>query len=97
MTRERKPTAIMKIHAAMRSLIASGMRRPLWRVYKREKPRCGARCRDGHPCRAPAAYDAAKCRPKNGRCRVHGGLSTGPGAVEGGERRVKEVLEQWTT
>lgn len=43
---------------------------------------CGARCRDGHPCRAPAR--------KNGRCRIHGGLSTGPRTVEG-RRRISEM------
>lgn len=31
--------------------------------------RCGARTRAGHPCRQPAM--------RNGRCRLHGGLSTG--------------------
>jgi hypothetical protein len=35
-------------------------------------PRCGARTRAGCPCRAPAM--------KNGRCRMHGGASTGPSA-----------------
>jgi len=33
-------------------------------------PRCGARTRCGGSCRQPAM--------KNGRCRLHGGLSTGP-------------------
>jgi uncharacterized protein YjcR len=32
-------------------------------------PRCGAKTRQGHPCRSPAM--------KNGRCRMHGGCSTG--------------------
>ena len=32
-------------------------------------PRCGARTRIGSPCRSPAMA--------NGRCRMHGGLSTG--------------------
>lgn len=32
-------------------------------------PRCGARTRSGKPCKAPAM--------KNGRCRMHGGKSTG--------------------
>ena len=38
-------------------------------------PRCGARTRAGCPCRQPAM--------KNGRCRMHGGLSTGPRTPEG--------------
>ncbi len=38
-------------------------------------PRCGARTRAGGCCRQPAM--------KNGRCRMHGGLSTGPRTPEG--------------
>ena len=38
-------------------------------------PRCGARARSGCPCRAPAMA--------NGRCRMHGGRSTGPRTAEG--------------
>jgi len=38
-------------------------------------PRCGARTRAGTCCRQPAM--------KNGRCRLHGGLSTGPRTPEG--------------
>jgi hypothetical protein len=38
-------------------------------------PRCGARTRCGGECRQPAM--------KNGRCRMHGGLSTGPRTPEG--------------
>jgi hypothetical protein len=33
-------------------------------------PRCGARTRSGTPCKGPAMA--------NGRCRMHGGPSTGP-------------------
>ena len=38
-------------------------------------PRCGARTRSGCACRAPAMA--------NGRCRMHGGRSTGPRTPEG--------------
>jgi len=41
-------------------------------------PRCGAKTRKGTPCQAPAM--------KNGRCRLHGGKSTGPKTPEGVER-----------
>jgi len=41
-------------------------------------PRCGARTRAGCACRQPAM--------KNGRCRLHGGLSTGPRTAEGKRR-----------
>ncbi len=41
-------------------------------------PRCGAKTRQGTACRCPAM--------PNGRCRLHGGHSTGPRTVEGLER-----------
>ncbi len=41
-------------------------------------PRCGAKTRKDTPCQAPAM--------KNGRCRLHGGKSTGPKTPEGIER-----------
>ena len=44
-------------------------------------PRCGARNRAGGSCRAPAMA--------NGRCRLHGGKSTGPITCEGLERSRK--------
>jgi hypothetical protein len=55
---------------------------PRWRVLLDEAtsaPRCGATCkRTGQPCRGPAM--------RNGRCRMHGGASTGPRTPEGRER-----------
>lgn len=44
-------------------------------------PRCGAKTRKGTPCKAPAMA--------NGRCRMHGGKSTGPKTPEGLERSQK--------
>jgi hypothetical protein len=41
-------------------------------------PRCGAHTRAGDGCRQPAMA--------NGRCRLHGGLSTGPRTAEGRAR-----------
>lgn len=41
-------------------------------------PRCGARTRSASSCRQPAM--------PNGRCRLHGGKSTGPRTAEGRER-----------
>jgi hypothetical protein len=38
-------------------------------------PRCGARTRSGNPCRSPTMA--------NGRCRMHGGKSTGPRTAGG--------------
>ena len=37
--------------------------------------RCGARTRGGSPCQGPVM--------PNGRCRMHGGASTGPRTAEG--------------
>jgi len=42
---------------------------------------CGAKTRRGTPCQGPAM--------RNGRCRMHGGLSTGPRTREGLERSRK--------
>ena len=44
-------------------------------------PRCGAKTRRGTPCQCPAM--------SNGRCRLHGGLSTGPKTPEGLARSQK--------
>jgi hypothetical protein len=41
-------------------------------------PRCLAKTRRGTLCQCPAM--------KNGRCKLHGGLSTGPKTAEGLER-----------
>src|SRR6266568_1683817 len=63
-------------------------------LYKCELPRCGARCRDGHPCQARATRDVATgCLVRNGRCRLHGGLSTGPRTL-GGRRRIGEAARR---
>jgi hypothetical protein len=43
-------------------------------------PRCGARTRVGIPCRAAAM--------PNGRCRMHGGPSTGP-RTEAGKAKIR--------
>ncbi len=43
---------------------------------KKSKPRCGARRKyDGQPCEAQALA--------SGRCKLHGGLSTGPRSLHG--------------
>jgi ribosomal protein L32 len=59
-------------------------RLPDWRVtmpMAHACARCGARTRAGTPCRSPAM--------RNGRCRMHGGLSTGPTSPEGLARLVQ--------
>ena len=44
----------------------------------KQATRCAAKNRRGSSCRCPAM--------KNGRCRLHGGLSTGPRTPEGRAR-----------
>jgi hypothetical protein len=48
--------------------------------------RCGAKNRRGTHCMCPAM--------PNGRCRLHGGLSTGPKTPEGIERIRRAVTKQ---
>jgi hypothetical protein len=79
------------------------------RTPKGKRPRCGARCRDGHACQAPPVWDKARNAPRNGRCRLHGGFLMGPrrsGKREGSQpaenaRREasegKVPAEVWTT
>jgi hypothetical protein len=47
--------------------------------------RCGAKTRRGTPCQCPAMA--------NGRCRLHGGLSTGPKTAEGIDRIRRAVTK----
>lgn len=67
-------------------------RRPPKRV---RRPQCGAKCRDGHACRAPAVWDKLNNRPRNDRCKLHGGMSTGPRTMEGKARIAAAQRERW--
>ena len=49
--------------------------------------RCGAKTRQGLPCKRPA-------NKRNGRCRLHGGRSIGPKSAEG---RAKIAAANTTT
>src|ERR1700687_531561 len=51
----------------------------------RNAARCGAKTRRGGPCQCPAMA--------NGRCRLHGGLSTGPKTAAGIERIRRAVTK----
>jgi hypothetical protein len=56
-----------------------------WRAHldlAHAAPRCGAKRRDGGACKSPAVTNRL-------RCRMHGGLSTGPRTPEGLERSRK--------
>ena len=49
-------------------------------------PKCGACTRSGRPCEAPAYREPRALFARNGRCRLHGGLSTGPRTLAGRAR-----------
>jgi len=67
---------------------ASWSWRPEWRPRKKDRPRCGAKTRKGTPCQAPGSG-------RGGRCRNHGGLSTGPRTPEGRARAAAAVRARW--
>ena len=91
MTREKNSDNDALLREALRMIRQMGYRKPFDRVYRSERHPCGARCRDGHPCQAPAMLDQETgCYVRNGRCRIHGGRSTGPRTLEG-KRRIAEA------
>lgn len=61
--------------------------------WKKNRPLCGAKCRNGSSCKAKAVVDSKTNTPTNGRCRMHGGLSTGPKTLEGKERSQKAARQ----
>lgn len=66
---------------------------------RKNHPLCGAKCRDGHACKAKAIVNPKTDKPINGRCKNHGGKSTGA-KTEEGKARCREaakrgMLEYW--
>ncbi|WP_420853660.1 HGGxSTG domain-containing protein [Sphingomonas beigongshangi] len=49
---------------------------------------CGAMTRLGTPCRRSDIY-------RSGRCRLHGGLSTGPTSEAGRARAIANLSKRW--
>jgi len=66
---------------------------PGWTTPKRLRPKCGAKTRIGQPCIAPVVWDKEHDRPINGRCRMHGGLSTGPKTERGKIRSLMNLRQ----
>ena len=70
-----------------------------WRRHRvtprRSRPRCGAKSKQGNgaPCMAPVVWDDERDAPRNGRCRMHGGLSTGPRTSEGRARALANLVQ----
>ena len=60
-------------------------------------PPCGARTKSygGRPCQAPPVIDRGTGQPRNGRCRLHGGLSTGPKTAQGKARTLAALCAGW--
>lgn len=65
----------------------------LQRIPKEQRPFCGAKTRNGESCKSRAVFGMA-------RCRMHGGMSTGPKTEEGrariaesNSRRVKKKCQ----
>lgn len=49
------------------------------------RSKCGAKTRKGTPCIASSVWDEKNDKVRNGRCKLHGGLSTGPKTEAGKE------------
>src|SRR5579872_1060440 len=60
-------------------------------------PRCGARTRNGERCDAtPALHPRNPANfVRSGRCRLHGGTSTGPQTAEGKARVSSAARRMW--
>ena len=55
---------------------------------RRDRPQCGARTRSGHSCQM-------RVEQGKNRCRLHGGLSTGPRTPEGKARIAEALRRRW--
>lgn len=54
------------------------------RPPRRERPRCTAIAKTtGRRCQMAAYWQPGDPAPRNGKCRIHGGMSTGPKTAEG--------------
>lgn len=71
---------------ALRNVTAPARRPP-----RGDRPKCGAKTRLGRPCVARAVWLPGAPEPRNGRCRNHGGLSTGPKTPEGQQRSAEAL------
>lgn len=61
------------------------VRRKMLRMPRNKRGFCGAKTRVGTPCKAPPVWDKVHDIPRNGRCKLHGGLSTGAKTEAGKE------------
>ena len=68
---------------------------PKTKVIRKGWPRCGAKTRQGPPCQAPVVWDKIREQPRNGRCKLHGGLSTGAKTPNGRARQAEARRRRW--
>jgi hypothetical protein len=62
------------------SLLANDPKKP-----RKNRGTCDAKTRKNTLCQAPPVWDKNKDKAKNGRCKLHGGLSTGARTEKGRE------------
>ncbi|MEO8401062.1 MAG: HGGxSTG domain-containing protein [Gammaproteobacteria bacterium] len=58
------------------------------KMPRKNRGMCGAKTRKGMPCKAPPVWDKKLDKARNDRCKLHGGLSTGP-KTEAGKERIR--------
>ena len=56
---------------------------------RKKRGTCGAKTRKGTLCQAPPVWSKATDKAKNGRCKMHGGLSTGA-KTEAGRQAIRD-------
>lgn len=95
-SRDRSVAFYQRQEAIARLKLTRGMTESEARAFLREQVRhyrdkirkyepCGAKTRKGTPCKALAL--------PNGRCRFHGGMSTGPRTPEGKARALANLRQ----
>lgn len=62
------------------SLLANDPKKP-----RKSRGTCGAKTRKGLPCQAPPVWNKSTDKARNGRCKLHGGKSTGARTEKGRE------------
>ena len=67
--------------------------KPRKTIPKSLRLQCGAKTRVGGKCKAAPVWDKTNNKPKNGRCRMHGGLSTGARTPEGKRRSLANLKQ----
>ena len=55
------------------------------KMPKKKRGTCGARTRRNTSCQAPPVWNKVQDKARNGRCKLHGGFSTGPRTEAGKE------------